>query len=142
MKKHLAKILILLLFSIVQGCKKDNSKPVPEVNIDCTAFTAAIVAKDEQRVTEQVNTFFNTRVPKPTNEDPWGFEVHLNSMVAQINSCSGLYASSCYACFQTYPPTGSAGVKLADSSQVKGVSFFLHHNKTESKYNVSLMDFH
>ncbi len=130
MKNYLKILALLLIFTY--SCNKDEPEEdvVPEVNINCTDFSLAISTNDATKVEAQLNAFFNSRVPVITTPDPWGYEIHFNTLADQIKNCTSLtllYKS--YAGLQTAPPIATLGVKYISNGQQKNMSIYLYHTE-------------
>ncbi len=131
MKNYLKILTLLLVFNY--SCNKDEPEEVvvPEVNINCTEFSLAINANDAAKVEAQLNAFFNSRRPIPTANDKWGYEVHFNTLIDQIKSCStlSLKPGYSYAGLQADPPLATFGITVIVNSQEKGRNIFLYHTE-------------
>lgn len=133
MKKHFLLTLMLPLFLF--ACRKMEQAPV---NIDCVAFTVALMSNDEAEVEKQVNAFFASRKPAPPVEtDMEGYKTHFEELANQMDTCGELTVTfSCYYCLQTAPPTGWYKISFFVNGQEVNRTIYTIYDKTIHKYRI------
>ncbi|MFM6954322.1 MAG: hypothetical protein ACKOWL_04990 [Sphingobacteriaceae bacterium] len=131
MKKYIFFLLSTVMLGV--NCRKEKKTPI---NIDCAAFTAALVTNDAASVEKQVNAFFDSLTPISTAYDKFGYEIHFYDLANQLDACSDIVITySSYAGLQTYPPLGEITMNLQINGQIIIWRLYTSYDIPSKKYH-------
>jgi hypothetical protein len=105
--KNIAAILAFLMIFTSLSCKKvGETEATQEYNIECGEMNVAILSTDKDKINQLLTAFLNSRAPKITSTDPYGYQGHYNTLVSQLSGCSLL--SSTAGCYNCTTPSNSS----------------------------------